>query len=113
MSKLVQFLVQFVFFFFMIFRLHFGAQNASKTGPKLVQKLLFFRFLLFLVPGQSFGGFDESSAPFSGYFPDLGGQKLWFFHGKIALFQDPLFFLLTAPEGPSGRFWSSLGAILA
>ena len=97
----------------MTFWLHFGAQNASKTGSRLVQKLFFFRSLLLLVPRQSFGRFEEPSAPFSGYFPDLGAQKLWFFRRKIALFKDPLFFLLIAPEGPSERFWSSLGAILA
>ena len=83
--------------------MHFGSQNSFKTRPKLVEKLFFFRSLLFLVPRRSFDGFEEPSAPFSGYFPELGAQKLWFFHRKIALFKDPLFSLLTAPEALSGR----------
>ena len=80
-----------------------------KTPPKLVEKLFFFLSLLFLVPRRSFGGFEEPSALFSGYFPDLGAQNLWFFHRKILLSQEAPFSLLGAPEALLGASRLLLG----
>ena len=95
--------------FLVTFQVSFGSQNSSKTRPKLVEKLFFFRSLLFLVPRRSFDGFEEPSAPFSRHFPELGAQKLWFFHRKMLLFQEAPFSLLGAPEALLGASRLLLG----
>ena len=92
--------------------MHFGSQNSFKTRPKLVEKLFFFRSLLFLVPRRSFDGFEASFQSFSLFFGELGAQKLWFLHRKRALFQERPFVDSCSSRQLSERLEGQLGPIL-